>query len=424
MLDHLYNLVAGQLENQFFSGGALLMILGGAAALMRNVPKHLLNLLKRRLITTVDITDHDQAFFWVRYWLSIHPYAKKARLLTVSTSKNRYDDGPDLIGKSNSDRDKESRKIEVEFSPAPGKHLIRFNGSWVLVTRTRKESEFMSGKTAYHETITLQTFSRNVVKELIQEAQQAAFPPEDCSISIMRHNHYDWHVAQKRDPRPFDSVILSGNTMDALVADIQEFSSSKANYTNNGIPYQKGYLLHGAPGNGKSSTVLAIASLLERDVYVLDPSCVSDYALSNLMSNLPEQSLLLVEDIDCIVKEDRKTDSDKLSFSGLLNALDGIYAPTGRILFMTTNHLDKLDPALIRPGRVDLKIEFKNADSQMAAKMFERLMPGHEELADSFGQLIGSSPGVFSMADIQNHLLKYRKNAVSAAHTIPNKDGV
>lgn len=108
----------------------------------------------------------------------------------------------------------------------------------------------------------------------------------------------------------------------------------------------------------------------------------------SLFSNLPKECIVLLEDVDSAGLENRgqtlKLDKDgkpqatqKISLSGLLNAIDGVAAPEGRILIMTTNHLDKLDPALIRPGRVDMKFLLDFASKQIAENMFFQTSRDH-----------------------------------------------
>jgi chaperone BCS1 len=95
-----------------------------------------------------------------------------------------------------------------------------------------------------------------------------------------------------------------------------------------------------------------------------------------------------------------------LTFSSFINAIDGATAPTGRILFITTNHPEKLDDALMRPGRCDKKIGFSNADPDMAQQLFLRFFPGQDDKAKEFGLHIPFK--VVSMADLQELLIQNR----------------
>ena len=175
-----------------------------------------------------------------------------------------------------------------------------------------------------------------------------------------------------------------------------------------GIPFRRGYLLYGAPGAGKTSMIHSIAGELGLHIYILSLTSLGldDNSLKALISHLPRACIVLIEDIDAAftngslarslapfegrgARASRPTpDSDdeddgpggshakgagnQVTLSGLLNALDGIAAQEGRILFATTNAYGALDPALLRPGRLDLHIEFQLASAHQAAELFRR----------------------------------------------------
>jgi len=412
----LFELLRKQLENQFLTGGAVLVVFTALLALMRRVPEHVFELLKRQLITTIDIADHDQAFFWVQKWLGDQPYTKeRARLLTVTTRTLPVGHGKEAGPTPASYVGKPKRQLtEVVFSPAPGLHLLRYRGHWILLSRNRKEGEGVFGEVAYHETLTFQTFSRDVVRELIYEAREAAFPPEDNRIAILRPNYHNWRTVQRRLPRSMDSVILDGDIIESLLTDLRWFFGASTWYSDHGIPYQRGYMLYGPPGTGKTSLVVAIASAFGRDIHIINLSGVTDSMMIQLMAELPEHAIVLIEDVDSIFEQRKKTSdtNEDLSFSGFINAIDGVSAPPGRVLFMTTNHLEKLDPAIMRPGRADRKLEFHNATADMACRLFLQFFPGEETLAKQYGEKFGT--GAFSMAALQENLIKYRESPTEA----------
>lgn len=175
-------------------------------------------------------------------------------------------------------------------------------------------------------------------------------------------------------------------------------------------------LQYGAPGSGKTSLIHSIAGELELDVYIisLSRSGLDDTGLSELISDLPERCIALMEDIDAALhnslsREDVPTppnhtselipssppahNTSKVSLSGLLNALDGIGAQEGRILFATTNKYSSLDPALCRPGRMDLHVEFKLASRYQADVLFKRFyLPSSPKPAADDDQEAKSSP--------------------------------
>jgi chaperone BCS1 len=139
----------------------------------------------------------------------------------------------------------------------------------------------------------------------------------------------------------------------------------------------------------------------------LGTSSIGDDELRSLFAKVPTNTIILIEDIDCVFRKRRQTkdNESKVTFSGLLNAIDGVVASEGRLLFMTTNFINQLDAALIRPGRCDVKLLIENADADQGRKMFLRFFPNEEVLADQFGQLVGQ--GTYSMAAVQGQLLQH-----------------
>lgn len=141
-------------------------------------------------------------------------------------------------------------------------------------------------------------------------------------------------------------------------------------YAERGIPYKRGYLLFGPPGTGKSSFSLSLAGKHELYIYTLQLSNISDTMLMRLFAELPPRCIVLLEDMDTAgvgrrdsVDADQEKESKlTVTLSGLLNVLDGVSSHESRILIMTTNYIEHLDEALIRPGRPVKKVHFKLAD--------------------------------------------------------------
>nr|KYP66923.1 hypothetical protein KK1_013234 [Cajanus cajan] len=164
-----------------------------------------------------------------------------------------------------------------------------------------------------------------------------------------------WTESELSHPATFDSLALSPELKKDIIDDLDRFLRRKELYKKVGKPWKRGYLLYGTPGTGKSSLIAAIANYLKFDVYDLELTSVDcNSELMRSMKEASNRSIIVVEDVDCnkVVKANRFT------LSGLLNYMDGLWSSGGeeRIVIFTTNHREKIDPALLRPGRMDMHI--------------------------------------------------------------------
>lgn len=173
--------------------------------------------------------------------------------------------------------------------------------------------------------------------------------------------------------RDLDTVVLDGDQKERLVADVADFIAAEAVYARLGVPYHRGYLLHGPPGTGKTSVTKAIASHFGMGLfYVPLADLQRDADLLQLVSDVPARSVLLLEDVDINSSATERTDETKhASLSGLLNALDGVFTPHGLITFMTTNHRDALDEGVVRPGRVDVELRLGMATADQLDRLWQ-----------------------------------------------------
>jgi mitochondrial chaperone BCS1 len=418
-------------KNPFFSGGLTLMAIGSIAALLRRLPGQIWTFFERKLSISVTIPDRDPAFRWVETWLAEHAYARHASNLSLVTTWVSSDPDPTI------DTDPEYSHptgpvSEAKFllSPAPGTHFMGYRGRLLIVHRTRRELQ-NGGPQSFQETLKLQIVGggRTLIEELLGEARAASFPTTP-GVSILTACGLAWTSSSWQARRPLGSLVLAEGVLEEMLGDLHAFYRSRAWYAERGIPYRRGYLLHGPPGTGKTTLVLALAGELKLSVAVLNLSnrLMSDDALRTLINALPVGAVLLIEDVDCIFKEKRDTGQQTgVTLSGLLNALDGVSSRDGRVLFMTTNHPERLDPALIRPGRVDRKSELGYATPDQARRLFLWFYQGcgvHPDELDRQAAIFAAQvpPGRITMAGIQEHLLRHRHTPEVAAHEVVFED--
>ena len=182
--------------------------------------------------------------------------------------------------------------------------------------------------------------------------------------------------------RNINSVFVNNNLGISLLNDVKTFINSQLDYAKNNILYKRNYLIYGKPGTGKSSLIFALASELNYAIKVINMSSIRN--INDLLFELQDNknTIFVFEDIDAMttILNDRTNNSDEytnnqsistLSLSDILNILDGLYTNEGTICFFTTNHIEKLDSAFLRDGRMDYKLELTDLDNETANKMIK-----------------------------------------------------
>ncbi|KAI8018001.1 hypothetical protein LOK49_LG04G03743 [Camellia lanceoleosa] len=204
---------------------------------------------------------------------------------------------------------------------------------------------------------------------------------------LYTNNGSHWSHVVFQHPATFQTLAMDAERKKEIIDDLITFSKAEQFYAKIGRAWKRGYLLHGPPGTGKSTMIAAMANLLGYDLYDLELTAVKDNTeLRKLLIETSSKSIIVIEDIDCSVdltgqrkkkekaeeedkakdalkklagKEETETKTSKVTLSGLLNFIDGLWSACGgeRLIVFTTNYMEKLDPALIRRGRMDMHIE-------------------------------------------------------------------
>lgn len=265
---------------------------------------------------------------------------------------------------------------------------------------------------------------------MLEEARELALKATEGKTLMYTAMGAEWRqFGQPRRRRPVNSVVLSEGVSERIISDCKEFINNSQWYADRGIPYRRGYLLYGPPGCGKSSFITALAGELEYGICLLNLSerGLTDDRLNHLLNVAPEQSIILLEDVDAAFASREEVQQQKaayeglnrVTFSGLLNCLDGVASTEARIVFMTTNYLERLDPALIRPGRVDVKEFVGHCDMYQLQEMFKRFYGNNtQSAAAEFAQKVLSVGHHVSPAQIQGYFMRHKTS--TAAKVIEN----
>lgn len=423
------------LGNPFFTAGFGLAGLGAAVRYGSMALRRGGALLRHRMLVDLEITQHDESYPWVLKWMTAHYQNQLAprprqQIGTLEYLLNRFTPGLHHLQIKTDKVTAPNGYERTAFSlvPGPGNHVLRYGNAFIAVSRERVGKSFdRSGRP--FETIKLTTLYhfRHIFEKLFQEAYQMAMQGTEGKTVVYTSHQMGWDQSgQPKRRRPFDSVVLEEGLAAKILGDVREFLNARTWYLDRGIPYRRGYLLYGPPGTGKTSFVQALAGLLDFNIAMLSLSQrgLNDDLLNHLLLNVPPRSIVLLEDADAAFSNRRQRDADgysgaNVTYSGLLNALDGVASAEERIIFMTTNHIDRLDDALIRPGRIDMTLHLGNASEWQMEHLWDRFYAEFDPEGKGKRRFIHRAveaglPGHVSAAALQG-LFLYNKGDVEGA---------
>jgi len=224
-----------------------------------------------------------------------------------------------------------------------------------------------------------------------------------------------WYEESVESSRAIDSVVLPTKLKKEIISDLEQFldEETRAWYNRHGIPFKRSYIFYGPPGTGKTSFIKALAGRYGKHVCFLQPNHprFTDDMLKTCLQRTPKNSIVVMEDIDALFNNRHSMNKDcPLTFTGLLNGLDGIGSSEGQLFILSTNHLERLDPALIRSGRVDRKFEFSFCTDEVLAKMFRRFYP-ETQMCKEFVQVVRLKYEKITAADLQQAFIANMKKS-------------
>ncbi|ROW15003.1 hypothetical protein VPNG_03420 [Cytospora leucostoma] len=380
--------------------------------------------------TTCSIPEDTMAYDRIRTWVDKQQEFQSVSNVTVldeSEGKIGEDgvDFPEGIDCLTTISRMRSNEIGMaSFSPAFSKVRFWRNGAYFWFTERGDKKLNEWGREIPDRYLEIYCFSWNrslkPVKDLLlkikrQQDTRSSGKTEVYLPHLLVEEHWYWKLSRRCVKRPLHTVIMDRQQIYGVVSEVRSFLSRAGVewYRDKGLPLRIGYLFSGPPGTGKSSFAFALAGHFGLPIYMMNLSAqgLTDLVIEKLFSKLPFHCIVLLEDIDATKpltredtaevshvtkgardekKEGKVIKKNEVTLSGLLNVIDGVGATEGRILIMTTNHIEVLDEALIRTGRADRILNFTQATREQAKDMFVNAykgvrwvkQPGDVELED------------------------------------------
>ncbi|VBB17857.1 putative mitochondrial chaperone BCS1-B [Yasminevirus sp. GU-2018] len=267
----------------------------------------------------------------------------------------------------------EAEKPEICYSLPEGRSVtVTYKGEQIKCIRQKASKDHAtSHDISFMYELRLSGPSKKILDELVLDACRTT---ETLKIYLYNTKNCCWIRHGNVQNRTAESLVLDKGVLDELFADIDQFVDAENDYAHFGHPYKRNYLFHGKPGTGKTSLVNVIANKLKRNIYIIcfDPDLTDSGLMSAFRSINDQNAILLLEDIDCVF-QNRNSNINKsnVSHSALYNALDGVSRVKGLITIVSTNYVETLDPALVRPGRIDMKLKFSTITQNQVSEMIK-----------------------------------------------------
>lgn len=480
-LGWLQGFVSQWLKLDITTIAAALTILGtisGVLGFLQTIAIKLYWYITRFFTASVSINARDKLNREVLNWLGAQVLVRQGTRIVTARSE-RIESDAFYYRRTPEPRDDYSmdKRKPIQYLPTFGTTWFTYERNVFIVRRVSANSSGMSfvdqvpdefaAAPEGDEPLIVMCLGRSVepIKRFLDACRDFAEKERESYVTVRasksQYGDESWETTILRPIRPLETIHFDEKTKAELVADIRNYldPATRRFYTQRGIPYRRGYLLHGPAGTGKTSLSLGLAGLFGLELYLLHvPSVRTDTDLERLFTTLPPRCFILLEDIDAVgiknrgnFNQDEQEESDKeddedddrshygprchISLSGLLNVLDGVASQEGRIVLMTSNFAERLDRALVRPGRIDRMIFLGNISPRSAELMFKRMYefdPSNpsaqaiqaaavgedrlQKLALKFGGEIEEN--TFTPAQVQGYLLNWRSDPQGAVDNL------
>lgn len=401
-----------------------------AKGFISSVPEQLITFVKDQSTVTLTLStgqySNEPNFYAFMTWFFKHPASKKIRNIVLDYYRDENWDRITALG------------------PANGKYYFWHKGRLFWFQR---ETHKMPNET--QNTVMISTYGRHQKPLMDLLAEFQVKETRGDRIYSYSWKGDGWTNQTKVAPRPLDTIAIDPKVLNKIISAIDEFKAGRDWYVRTGIPYKLVIMLYGPPGTGKTSLTRALATHYKSNINRLSPSGLSEEQLFHAISSVQPGDILFMDDFNangdfCIrqgmedeaermrVKREQLEDADEEaaantiggtivkpvnragknagggkdntiesllksyslgSLQGFLQAIDGVVPLDDVVVIMTTNTIDKIDPACLRWGRVDVTVEIPHLDHDAIVDYIGRMWPGETIPDVEFAPLPGCELG-------------------------------
>ena len=236
------------------------------------------------------------------------------------------------------------------------------------------------------------------------------------NISYSKEDQRGWKcIMSTSAKRDFSTLFFDNHIEEDIKKFLDNWIENESIYRNRGLLFKTGILLYGNPGTGKSSIANAIAAYLDCNIITIDMTNFASLDIAGISTTINADSsryIILLDEIDVLFSNrDNNSKDQNEAISKLLLLLDSVQSPDNVVFVATTNYVDRLDPALIRKGRFDKKIEIGNISYNTAVKMCRSFgIKDEEEVELLLAKSKTDKDNNFNPATLQSDILEVMKS--------------